>query len=172
MGYPIIRISRYAFDNIENAKGNLQKLKDLQTEINLSKQNIIRTYRNVMIHNIPHLEYQYKIIKMESEIKEQEQILEAIKLSFVSNICFSFSYASELLFFELSSDSDELPHRSRKYFREISSIINSIDFQMNIPLFSIIPKLVEVESKLLSEDNRSKYMILRMLLRDIKSKIG
>jgi hypothetical protein len=170
MEHTIYRISAYAEENLRVAHQNLTQLNDVQGRISYLKQSIARIYRNNMIHDLNTQTYNYDLIKLENEIKDRESMFGSIKNSFVSNISFAFSYASEILLIEISNDSNDI-HKSSSIFREISSLLISVDIQMNIPLYSLIPKLVEVETKLLLNDNKVRFMNLRIFIRDIKSKI-
>lgn len=170
MNLTLFRISTYAEDNLRTARQNLDQLKDMKGRISYLKQNIARIYRNNMINENIKQTFNYDLIKLENEIKEREEMVDSIKNSFVSNINFAFSYASEILLIEINNDINGI-NKSSHIFREISSLLNNIDIEMNIPLYSLIPKLVEVETKLLLNDNKVRFMNLRTFIRDIKSKI-
>ena len=170
MEHTIYRISAYADDNLRNARQNLLQLNDQQNLISHLKQNVARIYRNNIIHNVNTETNNYDLIKLENEIKERGIMVESIKNSFVSNINFALSYASEILYLEIS-ENYSINNKSGIIFREIAIILNRIDIEMNIPLYSLIPKLVEVETKLLMNDNKIRLMNLRTFIRDIKSKI-
>lgn len=170
MEHTLYRISAYADDNLRNARQNLLQLNDQQNLISHLKQNVARIYRNNIIHNVNTETNNYDLIKLENEIKERGIMVESIKNSFVSNINFALSYASEILYLEIS-ENNSINNKSGIIFREIAIILNRIDIEMNIPLYSLIPKLVEVETKLLMNDNKIRLMNLRTFIRDIKSKI-
>lgn len=170
MEHTLYRIAAYAEDNLKVARKNLLQLNDQNNRISAIKQNISRIYRNNMIHDVKSESFDYNLIKLENEIKERGIMLESIKNSFVSNINFALSYASEILFIEISDNINGI-YKSDRIFKEISTLLGNVDIEMNIPLYSLIPKLVEVETRLLMNDNKIRFMNLRIFIRDIKSKI-
>jgi len=163
------RVLMYAEESVRNAEMNLHKLTILHAEIYLAKQNIGRVNRNNMIHG--NYNYDFETYTSINKMKENEQMFDTLKNAFVNNICFALSYASEILLFDLANNSEITNTKTKVLFSEIYLILSKIDLEMNIPLYALIPKLVEVETKILSSEQSAKYLHLRIVVRDIKSKI-
>lgn len=164
------RIAMYAKESISKANNNLYSLIKVQTEITSVKQKISRMHRNSIISKNAILDYE--TIKLKNELVESEQQLDSIKNTFINNICFAFCYTTELLIIDLGTNSNDIIYfRIKDLFVQIASIMNKLDMGMNLPLYTLIPKIVELETKILLSERNVRYMNLRMIVRDIKAKI-